>query len=239
MRLYLALLVGLGVQTAVLFTQVAPRVIANLDGYSEGIVFDARGIAFVPGLHRGAVYRIGGGESPTVWFRATEPNGHKILADGSHLIAAHGGIYRVSPDARLLEILGQTIATPNDLALDGDGGVYISAPAELAKDQRANRSKIYYLDSARSLHEVAGGFRYPNGIIVRADGWALLVNDTDTRRIYELDITSPGTVTGRRVFAELDDPKAGPDGMTLDHDGRLYVADYGTGDIVVFDSRVS
>ncbi len=137
---------------------------------------------------------------------------------------------------RLLEILGQSIATPNDLALDGDGGAYISAPAELEKDQQARRSRIYYLDSKGSVRQVADGFRYPNGLVVRPDGQALLVNDTDTRQVYELRINSPGTVTGRRVFAELADTKAGPDGMTFDQDGRLYVADYGTGFVAVFDS---
>ena len=89
-------------------------------------------------------------------------------------------------------------------------GVYISAPAERADDQRALRSKVYYLDSAGSLHEIADGFRFSNGLVVRADARALLVNDTDTRRIYEFQITSPGTVTGRRVFAELADTKAWP-----------------------------
>ena len=159
---------------------------ANLDGYSEGIVFAADGVAYVSGLHRETVYRIRSNEPPTVWFRVKEPNGHKILADGSHLIAARGGIYHVGPDARLLEVLGGNIATPNDLALDGDGGAYISAPAELEKDQQERRSRIYYLDSKGSVHQVADGFRYPNGVIVRPDGRALLVNDTDTRQVYEL-----------------------------------------------------
>jgi len=152
------------------------------------------------------------------------------------VIAARGGIYHLGADARLLQIVGQQIATPNDLALDGDGGVYISAPAERADDQRALRSKVYYLDSAGSLHEIADGFRFSNGLVVRADGRALLVNDTDTRRIYEFQIISPGVVAGRRVFAELANTKAGPDGMTFDEDGRLYIADYGTGDVVVLES---
>lgn len=230
------LLALLAFQTSVLPAKVVPKVIANFDGYSEGIVFDADDAAYVSGLHRSAVYRIRQKEPPAIWFRVNEPNGHKILADGSHLIAAHGGIYHVAPDARLLEILGESIATPNDLALDGDGGVYISAPAELEKDQQARRSKIYYLDWKGSVHQVADGFGYPNGIVVRPDGRALLVNDTDTRQVYELRINSPGTVTGRRVFAEFSDPKAGPDGMTFDQDGRLYVADYGTGFVAVFDS---
>jgi gluconolactonase len=145
---YVALLVVLGLQATALLAQVVPRVIANVDSYGEGVVFDTTGDAYVSVLHREAVYRIRGTQAPAVWFRVKEPNGHKILADGSHLIAARGGIYHLAPDARLLEVVGQQIASPNDLALDGDGGVYISAPAERADDQRALRSKVYYLDSA-------------------------------------------------------------------------------------------
>jgi len=226
----------LALQTAGFLVQVVPHVITNLDGYSEGIVFDAGGDGYVSALHRDAVYRLHGNEPPAVWFRAKQPNGHKILADGSHLIAARGGIYRVGHDARLIKIVGQQIATPNDLALDGDGGVYISGPAELPKDQQAGRSKVYYLDSSGAVRQVADGFRFPNGLIVRADGRALLVSDTDTRRIYELQITAPGTVTTRRVFSELADKKAGPDGMTFDQEGHLYIADYGTGDVVVLNA---
>ena len=37
-------------------------------------------------------------------------------------------------------------------------------------------------------------------------------------------------------YSLSSDAKAGPDGMTFDQDGRLYVADYGTGFVAVLDS---
>ncbi len=236
MRSCFTVLVLVALQTAGLPPQVTPRVTADLVGYSEGIVFDAEGAAFVSTLHREAVYVIRGRDAPTIWYRVNEPNGHKILPDKTHLVAAKGGIHHVTREGKRIEVLGQQLATPNDLALDGDAGIYVSAPAEREPDQQARRSGIYYLDSKRSLHKVADDFCYPNGIVVRPDGRALLVNDSCTRQIYEFQITAPGILAGKRVVAELSDTKAVTDGMTFDQDGQLYVADYGTGFVVVFDA---
>jgi len=163
--------------------------------------------AFVSTLHRQAVYVIRGSEPPAIWYRVNEPNGHKILPDGTHLIAAKGGIHHVGRDGKRIEVLGRQLAAPNDLALDGDGGVYVSAPAERESDQQARRSGIFYLDSKWSLHKVSDGFCYPNGIVVRPDGRALLVNDSCTRQIYEFQIAAPGTVGGKHVVAEFPDAR--------------------------------
>lgn len=214
-------------------SQVEPRVVASLGGYSEGIVFDARGAAFVSVLHRDTVYVVRGSASPADWYRTVEPNGHKVLQDGTHLIAARGGVHHVDAEGTLIEVLGPELVTPNDLALDGDGGVYVTVPAESDQSRRAEQSGVYYIDSSRAVRKVADGFCYPNGVVVRPDGKSLLVNDSCNRRIYEFQIETPGVVSGRRLFAELPAPGSVPDGMTLDRAGQIYVADYGAGVIRV------
>lgn len=214
-------------------SQVQPRVAANLPSYSEGIVFDAEGNAFASVMSE-SVYVIQRFGSPAPWYQTVKPNGHKILPDGTHLVAATGGVHHVDPDGNLIEVLAPQLETPNDLALDGDGGVYITVPAASEQDRKANRSGVYYLDPTRTLHKIADDLCYPNGVVVRPDGKALLVSDSCNRRIYEFQITSPGVLTNRRLFAEISDPRSVPDGMTLDKAGRLYMADYGTGVIRVF-----
>ena len=215
-------------------SRVQPRVVADLAGYSEGIVFDAQGAAFVSELHRESVYVIRGSSPPALWHHVIEPNGHKMLQDGTHLVAARGGVHHIDPDGRLIEVLAPQLVTPNDLALDGDGGVYVTVPAASEEDGRARRSGVYYLDSARAVHRVAEDFCYPNGIAVRPDGKSLVVNDSCDRRVYEFQIDSPGVLSGRRILAELSESTSVPDGMTFDQAGRLYMADYRRGVIVVF-----
>ena len=116
-------------------SQIQPRVVADLPGYCEGIVFDAGGSAYVSTLHRESVYVIRDPGAPEQWHRVIEPNGHKVLQDGTHLIAAKGGVHHVTPDGTLIEVLAPELATPNDLALDGDGGVYVTAPAQSDQDR--------------------------------------------------------------------------------------------------------
>lgn len=214
---------------------VEPRTVAELSGYSEGIVFDADGAAYASTLHRQAVWIMRGSSPPVSWYSTIDPNGHKILPDGSHLIAAKGGIHHVDATGTLIEVLAPQLTTPNDLALDGDGGVYVTVPAVSGQEREAKQSGVFYIDSSRAVLKVAGDFCYPNGVVVRPDGKTLLVNDSCTRKIFEFQITSPGVITDRRVLAELPDPKSVPDGMTIDRAGRLYMADYGTGDVVVLD----
>lgn len=216
--------------------RVEPRVVANLSGYSEGIVFDADNAAFVSVLHHQTVYTLRSSDAPAAWYRTPEPNGHKILPDGSHLLAARGGIHHIDSGGTLIKVLAPQLVTPNDLALDGDGGVYISVPAEAEQQRNSMQSGVYYLDSTGTATKVAGEFCYPNGLIVRPDGKTLLVDDSCTRQIVEFQITAPGVLSGRRLWAQLPNSKSVPDGMTIDQAGRVYMADYGTGDIVVFDT---
>jgi len=234
-----ALLVVLALlgQGCALPREVEAEVRADLVGYTEGIVFDGAGAGFVSTQNHEAVWVVRGDEAPEVWYRTEHPNGHKVLGDGTHLIAARGGVQRVDAQGRMLGALGEGIATPNDLALDGDGGVYVTMPAEPEKERKAGRSGVYYIDAKGATRRVAEGFDYPNGVVVRADGRVLLVNDSSGREVIAFAITAPGVLGAKRVFATLADAKPVPDGMTLDGEGRLYVAEYGTGCVSVFDAE--
>lgn len=214
---------------------IEPRIVAEFPGYSEGIVFDASGTAFASTVQKETVFVMRGGGPPERWYTTTEPNGHKILPDGTHVLAARGGVHHLDASGKLIEVLAPELATPNDLALDGDGGIYVTAPAESGGDRSTMRSGVYYVDSARVVRKVADGFCYPNGIAVRADGKSLVVNDSCNRKVYEFKIASPGVLTERRLLIELPNPRSTPDGMTFDRAGRLYLADYGAGMVVVFD----
>jgi sugar lactone lactonase YvrE len=91
------------------------------------------------------------------------------------------------------------------------------------------------------MNVAAGDFGYCNGIAVRPDRRALLVDDSITSEVIELDIVSPGQLANRRTIAVLTPPPvlaSGAsllDGMTFDAAGRLYVAHYSSGVVDVLD----
>jgi gluconolactonase len=223
---------------------VIPENIADLPGYTEGIAFDAGAVAFVSagrspsGSH--AVYRLTAGKPPERWLDLRMPNGHKVLADGSHVIAGEGTIVHVSPDARILDSLsadtnGVPFRRPNDIALDGNSGFYFTDPG--TGDTTVRLGKLFYVDAGWTVTQAADGFCYPNGVVVRADGRVLYLDDSCDGRLYRLPILSPGNVGDREVIAIVSDSiDAGLDGMTLDQEGRLYIAHNGVGRVEVFDS---
>lgn len=220
---------------------VIPVAVAELAGYAEGLAFDADGFVYASLLHGGQIVRFRIGSTPQAWSRLQEPNGHRILPNGTHLVAAKGAVLWLESDGRVRDTLASHFGTerlknPNDLALDGDGGVYFTDPGP-DDDPIGKAGRIYYARPGHELKLVATGFCAPNGLLVRADGRVLYVDDSCNNRITAFDIDGPGHVTQRRLFATLPDSGRGQiDGIATDDHGRLYVADYGVGRVEVVDT---
>ncbi len=70
---------------------------------------------------------------------------------------------------------------------------------------------------------VADDLDFPNGMAVTPDNATLVVAESYRHRLTAFDIASDGSLSGRRVFADLgDDP---PDGITIDASGAVWYAD--------------
>ena len=137
------------------------------------------------------------------------------------------GLAAFSPDGETSLLVskfeGESLNAVNDLAIDGEGGVYFTDPV-YGGEQTQPVQGVYYFSAGGELSRVIDDIPRPNGVNVSADGSTLYVADANNGRILAYDITSPGSVDNRRTFYE-GDPKldgGGPDGMCLDADGRLY-----------------
>lgn len=134
-----------------------------------------------------------------------------------------GNVTKRNVAGSILETYASGILNANDLCLDKKEGVYVSSP---------NSSKVYYISPApsRTLTIVDDTLSSPNGVIVSNDGTTLFVNDSDSYSIYKYDINSTtGLLSNKTIFATLEDTDASEakslaDGMALDTDGNLYVA---------------
>jgi gluconolactonase len=217
---------------------VTAKKLLEVDHYCEGVVFDAQGRGY---LSEGAAivqFTLDG--QAKVWAETGAPNGHKILADGTHLVcdASRHAMLHLSADGKMLEPAseqcdGKPLRGPNDLTLDAPhGGFYFSDPGESSDEQPIGT--VHYVDRHGKTHLVDGGLAYPNGIVLTADGKKLLLAESKKNRVLVYEVLSPGKVGDRKVFADLPtkDTAAGqidnqPDGMCLDAAGNLYVAHYG------------
>jgi gluconolactonase len=223
---------------------VKPEPVVTVPEYSEGIVFDRQGNAYIS--HGEVISRISpDGQKREIWASTTTrgtkgaPNGHKILADGTHLVCDgnHRAVLHLDAQGKMLqpasqECEGRPLRAPNDLTLDPKGGFYFTDPGD--SDDRRLIGTVHYVDPKGTTHCIARGLAFPNGIVLRPDGKELLVGESKKNRILLYPVEAPGKLGAMKVLADLPakDDKEGqidnqPDGMCLDAAGNLYVAHYG------------
>jgi gluconolactonase len=217
----------------------------EVPNYCEGVVFDHEGKGYISWKDTITQFTLDGKHKP--WATTGAPNGHKILADGTHLVcdASHHAVLHLDATGKMLEPAskecdGKPLRGPNDLTLDSrNGGFYFTDPGDSGRDNLIGT--VHYVDPKGKTHLVAGGLAYSNGIVVSLDGKRLLVAESQKNRVLEYPILSPGKVGEMKVFADLPKNDGGrwednqPDGMCLDAAGNLYVAHYGMKQVQVLN----
>jgi sugar lactone lactonase YvrE len=122
----------------------------------------------------------------------------------------------------------------NDMVVDGEGRAYVGGfgfdfDAEAAgrglesviADHPTARVACVQPDGSVSL--AADDMHFPNGSVVTPDGMTLIVAETLAMRLTAFDIGARGALSNQRVWAELG--AVVPDGICLDADGAVWVAD--------------
>jgi sugar lactone lactonase YvrE len=117
----------------------------------------------------------------------------------------------------------------NEGGCDPDGRFYCGS---MAYDQRPGAGALYRLDPDGSVHVVLENVTISNGLEWSPDGSRAYYNDTPTQRIDVFDYEdSESGLSGRRPFAEIPAQAGGPDGLTVDEEGGVWVALYGGGSV--------
>jgi gluconolactonase len=215
---------------------VTPAEVLRTGDYSEGVVVDHEGNLYFS--HDKVITKVGPDGSKAETFAETgQPNGHKILADGTHLVcdASRHAVLHLDVDGKEMapastESEGTALRGPNDLCLDPAGGFYFTDPLE------SNASKpigtVHYVDTNGTTHTVATGLAFPNGIVLRPGGKELLVAESQKNRILVFPVIAQGKLGEPKLLVELPSKEEGqtgnePDGIALDAEGNLYVAHFG------------
>jgi sugar lactone lactonase YvrE len=132
---------------------------------------------------------------------------------------------------------GQKLLGPNDIALDGKGGAYVSLSGPWESGPIVG--KIVHVAKDGKTRVLAKDIHYANGLVVSADGQTLYVNESEAGRVIRFKIAADGSLSDRRLYLrlyELGEPAAAyPDGIKLGPDGNLYIGEYSAGRILVVD----
>ena len=198
----------------------------------------------VTSMSRGLLYRVDldGGE-PEVWAETGGgPNGLALGQNGAVYVAQNGAATIKSRSERptsagiqvvqqgvVNDFTGEDYVAPNDLVIGPeDGKVYFTDPT-------ASPPRVSTLDlNSGEVVAVIEGIEFPNGLAFGLDLEELFVADSHTGNIFRYRV-SGGKVTDAGVFA--GDPAGNPDGIAFDVEGNLYVANFATDEIAVYDPR--
>jgi len=139
---------------------------------------------------------------------------------------------------------GRPFVGPNDFAADGHGGIYFSASGKYDVKAPITGAVLHIGADGRMISEVANTIHYSNGLTLTKDGQNLLVAEMLAARILSFPIGTDGTLGPRTVWVRLQDLAAptphedaynGPDGVKLGPDGNYYIAQNGSGRVLVVD----
>jgi gluconolactonase len=208
--------------------------------FTEGPSFDRDGNLFLCMRRDGYVAKVATDGTVSRFFTTgQQPNGSRFHRDGrlfvaelrlkQILVAAPDGSVEVFVDA----CDGRPLLGPNDLVFDRSGVLYFTDPHG---SSAANPiGGLCRCTADRRASRIADGIAYPNGLALSTDERVLYVAEMGRHRILRYDLAADGSVGRPDVLAELSGG-VGPDGMALDADGNLYVAQHGAGTIAVVSS---
>src|SRR5215510_1796654 len=74
-----------------------------------------------------------------------------------------------------------------------------------------------------SARQVADGIAFPNGMAITPDNATLIIAESHGKRLTAFDIAVGGSLSNRRVWADLGDGV--PDGICLDADNAVWYGD--------------
>lgn len=147
-------------------------------------------------------------------------------------------LWSIAPDGKTTVLVkdfeGKRLNGPNDLWIAPNGGIYLTDPFYKRpwwdhQSSEQDGEHVYYLaPGASKLVRVVSDLEKPNGIIGTPDGRYLYIADIKANKTWRYTIEKDGTLSGKKLFAEL-----GSDGMTIDNQGNIYLTGKG---VTVFNS---
>jgi sugar lactone lactonase YvrE len=83
-------------------------------------------------------------------------------------------------------------------------------------------TNLIVLSSEGDVLQVVPDLFFPNGTVITPDEATLIIGETLAYRLSAFDINADGTLSNRRVFAQMD--YVATDGMCLDAEGQIWLA---------------
>ena len=118
----------------------------------------------------------------------------------------------------------------NDMLVDAAGRAYVGdfgfdSEAAAPDARRPVPASLTSVSPDGAVTEAASGLMFPNGMALTPDGGTMIVAETYGARLTAFNVAPDGTLSGRRIWADLRRADVYPDGICLDADGAVWYAD--------------
>lgn len=214
---------------------------APTDSFLEGPVFDATGNLFVTDIPFGRIFRIDAqGAWHTVAEYDGEPNGMKFLNERELLIADYRNGLMLCELASgavrpyLQRRNSERFKGVNDLVFDSRGNLYFSDQGQTGLHDPTGR--LYRLRPGGQLDLLLGNVPSPNGVALSPDEKVLYLGVTRGNQVWRVPLLDDGSVSKVSAFFTSHGP-SGPDGLAVDSEGQVIVANPGLGCAWVLNHR--
>ena len=158
---------------------------------------------------------------------AANPSGLGWLPDGRMLVVSMNDrkLLRLENGSLKLHADLSALASChcNDMVVDRQGRAYVgNFGYDFFIGEAQKPAEVIMVEPSGAARVVASDLMFPNGTVIPPDGKTLIVGESMAHRLTEFEIGADGSLSNRRVWAELGDGL--PDGIALDAEGAIWVA---------------
>jgi len=214
---------------------------APVDSFLEGPVFDPAGNLYVTDIPWGRIFRIDpAGNWELVAEFDGEPNGMKFADERTLIITDYkNGLMAldvVSGQVKpyLERRNSERFRGVNDLVFDSRGNLYFTDQGQSGMHEPTGR--VYRLAPDGRLDILLNNVPSPNGVVLSPDERVLFVAATRGNCVWRAPLMPDGSVAKVGQFFTSYGP-SGPDGLAVDEEGRLLIANPGLGYVWVLNHR--
>lgn len=151
------------------------------------------------------------------------------LAGGGMVCGMQGGLYRFDPETGAFGLLCPVEADLpgnriNDGFVDAGGALWFGT----MDDAETAPSGALYRVGPDGVPRLADpGYVITNGPATSPDGRTLYHTDTLRKETYAFDLQPDGSLRNKRLFVSFAGQEGHPDGMAVDADGYVWIAQFG------------
>ena len=210
-----------------------------LDGFVflEAPRVDDQGNLWFSEVMKGGVYRLSpDGEVEGFMTDRKYIGGLALTEDGGFIASGRTGLEYFNPatgERRVLKFLydGRPIVHINDIQPDDHGSLFVGGTHDpvIQEGGLPRWTALYRIDPSGATTLLADGVEISNGIGFSPDRKQLYFAETFNGPVV-FDLTAERTVTNRRLLAEF----SGADGLQVDAEGGIWVANYAVGNVTRF-----